>query len=128
MRSIISLTILSILAACGNDQSTESPAPAAQTGIDGFDVILAGGTVVDGLGNQRFNADVGIRADRIVAVSTSGLAGAEAEAVIDVSGLIVAPGFIDNHAHIQTTIHEYPLAENFHPSGDHDDHCRAAQR
>ena len=33
------------------------------------------------------------------------------------SGLIVSPGFIDNHAHIQTTIHEHPLAENFTRQG-----------
>jgi N-acyl-D-aspartate/D-glutamate deacylase len=37
----------------------------------------------------------------------------QARTVIDVQGLVVAPGFIDNHAHIATSIHRYPLAENF---------------
>ena len=36
---------------------------------------------------------------------------------LNATGLVVAPGFIDHHAHIQTTIHEYPLAENFTRQG-----------
>ncbi|NKB86985.1 MAG: amidohydrolase family protein [Acidobacteria bacterium] len=64
-----------------------------------YDVVLAGGTVMDpetGLNAVRY---VGIRGDRIVAVSEEPLAGSD---VIDVTGLIVAPGFIDMHAHGQT--------------------------
>jgi N-acyl-D-aspartate/D-glutamate deacylase len=98
-------------------QAAPPPPEPRPAEIAGFDVVLRGGTVVDGLGNPRFRADVGIRGDRIVAVSPSGLAEAEADAVVDVTGLIVAPGFIDNHAHIQTTIHEHPLAENFTRQG-----------
>ncbi|MEM9759966.1 MAG: hypothetical protein AAF933_12070, partial [Pseudomonadota bacterium] len=82
-----------------------------------FDVILSGGTVVDGLGTPRFKADLGLRGERIVAVSRTPLDPRDAEEVVDVSGLVVAPGFIDNHAHIQTTIHEHPLAENFTRQG-----------
>ena len=114
MKKTITLTLISILAACGGEPpAPATPAEASHT----FDVVLAGGTVVDGLGNPRFRADVGIRDDRITAVSTSGLGDADAATMIDVSGLIVAPGFIDNHAHIQTTIHEHPLAENFTRQG-----------
>jgi N-acyl-D-aspartate/D-glutamate deacylase len=114
MKKTITLTLISILAACGGEpQAPATPSEETHT----FDVVLAGGTVVDGLGNPRFRADVGIRDDRITAVSTSGLGDADAATVIDVSGLIVAPGFIDNHAHIQTTIHEHPLAENFTRQG-----------
>jgi N-acyl-D-aspartate/D-glutamate deacylase len=82
-----------------------------------YDLALLGGTVVDGSGGPRFTADVAIRGDRIVAVSATGIDPALAETVIDAEGLVVAPGFIDNHAHIQTTIHEYPLAENFTRQG-----------
>ncbi|MEM1188312.1 MAG: D-aminoacylase [Pseudomonadota bacterium] len=82
-----------------------------------FDVILSGGTVVDGLGTPRFKADLGLRGERIVAISRNPLDPRDAEEVVDVSGLVVAPGFIDNHAHIQTTIHEHPLAENFTRQG-----------
>lgn len=65
-----------------------------------YDVVLVGGTVIDGTGSERFEADVAIRADRIVAVSPSGVERAGAGRVIDVTGKIVAPGFIDIHSHL----------------------------
>ena len=114
MKRIIALLSLTVFAAC---QPAADPDPAADIQAATFDVVLAGGTVVDGLGNPRFMADIGIKGDRIEAISTSGLSAADADEVFDVSGLIVAPGFIDNHAHIQTTIHEHPLAENFTRQG-----------
>jgi N-acyl-D-aspartate/D-glutamate deacylase len=85
----------------------------AQTRVPSYDLILRGGTVVDGAGAPRFLADVGIRGDRIVRVDRAGIPIEQARQVLDAAGLMVTPGFIDHHAHIQTTIHEYPLAENF---------------
>ena len=115
MNRITTLVLAALLAAC---QQAAPPAAAPEADTDDrLDVVLTGGTIVDGLGNARFTADIGIRDDRIVAISRSGLADAGAKTVVDVSGLIVAPGFIDNHAHIQTTIHEHPLAENFTRQG-----------
>jgi N-acyl-D-amino-acid deacylase len=64
-----------------------------------FDLILSGGTVIDGSGAAGFRADVGIKGKRIVAISWDPLSDREAR-VLDVSGLVVAPGFIDMHAHI----------------------------
>jgi len=58
-----------------------------------FDVILKGGWIVDGSGNPRYRGDVAIRGDRIAAVGFLGQA--TAHDTIDVSGLVVAPGFID---------------------------------
>ncbi|MDH5803842.1 MAG: D-aminoacylase [Gemmatimonadota bacterium] len=66
----------------------------------GYDIIIAGGTVVDGTGAERFVADIGIRGDMIVAVSREGLPKEAAASVVDASGLIVAPGFIDIHSHL----------------------------
>src|SRR5579884_3797825 len=61
------------------------------------DTILRGGTVIDGSGAKRFRGDVAIAGDRIAAVgSVAKTAGARE---IDVSGLVVAPGFIDVHTH-----------------------------
>jgi len=60
-------------------------------------LLLLGGTVIDGTGKDRFIADVRIDGNRITAIGT-GLVGADAE-IIDVTGLIVAPGFIDVHTH-----------------------------
>jgi N-acyl-D-aspartate/D-glutamate deacylase len=62
-----------------------------------FDTILKDGIVVDGTQSQRYRADVGIRAGRIAKIGR--LRTSDAERALDVSGLIVAPGFIDLHTH-----------------------------
>ena len=64
---------------------------AAATGP--YDVILAGGRVVDGTGAPWFRADVGIRGDRIAAIGD--LSKAQAQRRIDATKLVVSPGFID---------------------------------
>jgi N-acyl-D-amino-acid deacylase len=75
-----------------------TPAAALQAPAnEPFDLLLVGGQVLDGTGNPWFRADVGVRGDRIVAVGN--LAGAPARRVLDVTGHIVAPGFIDIHSH-----------------------------
>ncbi|HEY7820415.1 MAG TPA: D-aminoacylase, partial [Vicinamibacteria bacterium] len=80
-----------------------------------YDLLLRGGRVVDGTGRPSFEADVGVRGDRIARIG--GIEASEAKGVLEVDGLVVAPGFIDMHAHIATTIHEHPLAENFTRQG-----------
>lgn len=62
-----------------------------------YDIILSGGTVIDGTGGPRFAADVAISGDRIAAVDR--LAGAEARQTISCRGRVIAPGFIDVHNH-----------------------------
>lgn len=62
-----------------------------------FDVILRGGDVLDGTGAAARRADVGVRSGRIAAVAD--LTVADAPDVVDASGCVVAPGFIDVHAH-----------------------------
>ncbi len=62
-----------------------------------FDVVIVGGTVVDGSGTPGYRADVGIKGESIEAIGN--LSQSEARRVIDATGLIVSPGFIDTHTH-----------------------------
>ncbi len=88
------------LAAC-------APAPPA------YDLVITGGSVVDGEGAPAAPADIGVRAGRIAAVAPAGsLASVPAARTIDASGLIVAPGFIDIHNHSDFTILVEPRAES----------------
>lgn len=103
--------VLPILVAAGISPATAQDAPAT------YDLVIRGGTVVDGTGARRYRADVALRGDRIVRVDRAGIEPTDGTPTLDATGLVVAPGFIDHHAHIQTNIHEYPLAENFTRQG-----------
>jgi N-acyl-D-amino-acid deacylase len=64
-----------------------------------YDLVLAGGVVYDGSGTETVPADVAILDGRIAAVGDLGEA--RATEAIDVTGLVVAPGFIDAHSHAE---------------------------
>ncbi|HZT30824.1 MAG TPA: D-aminoacylase [Bryobacteraceae bacterium] len=74
----------------------------ALAGAQDFDVLIRGGRIVDGTGNPSFLGDVGIRGGRIAAMGP--LAGKTANRVIDASGRVVSPGFIDIHNHSDYTV------------------------
>ncbi len=68
-----------------------------------FDVVVAGGTVIDGsAGAQPRVVDVGIRDDTVVEIGD--LSAAQASRRIDVTGCVVAPGFIDPHTHVESAL------------------------
>jgi N-acyl-D-amino-acid deacylase len=67
-----------------------------------FDLVLSGGTVVDGTGQTRRRADVGIVGDQIEAVGD--LRGHAARRTLDARGCVVAPGFIDVHVHSEVLL------------------------
>lgn len=89
--------------------SCQSPDNSAQPE---YDLLIKEGVVVDGTGQEGFSADVAISGDRIARVSRDSIASEQAQEVIEAKGLVVAPGFIDHHAHLQS-IHERPIAESF---------------
>jgi len=65
------------------------------------DVLIRGGLVYDGTGSAGVVRDVGMTGDRVVFLGDASAAGVQADRVIDASGLIVSPGFVDPHAHAQ---------------------------
>jgi N-acyl-D-amino-acid deacylase len=72
------------------------------SGVCVFDLLIRGGTVVDGSGAAPYRADVGVADGRIVAVGD--LTSAHAATALDATGRTVAPGLIDTHAHADATL------------------------
>jgi N-acyl-D-amino-acid deacylase len=71
-----------------------------------YDLVIRNGTVIDGSGLPRFQADVGIMHGKIVGI---GRIRDHAKQVIEADGLVVAPGFIDGHTHMDAQINWDPL-------------------
>ena len=93
------LVLLSLLSGCA--RSTPEPA---------FDVLITGGSVIDGDDTPAVSVDIGIRDGHVARIGQ--LSAAEARRRIDATGLTVAPGFIDIHNHSDYTILLDPKAES----------------
>lgn len=76
-----------------------------------YDLLLKDGKIIDGSGNSWFYGDVAIQGQKIAAVGK--IPEDRAKKVLNVKGLIVAPGFIDVHTHIEGNDLKVPTADNF---------------
>ena len=83
--------------------------PAAQS-TKRYDVVVAGGRVIDGTGRPATVTDVAIKDGRIAALGR--IPRSQAEQVVEAAGLVVAPGFIDVHTHADDLVSR-PAAANF---------------
>jgi len=93
--------LLALLVVATSWVGLSGPVPARAEGETRFDLVIRGGRVIDPGSGLDAVRDVGIRGDRIGAVSAAPLSGAR---TIDASGLVVAPGFIDLHTHSPTPL------------------------
>jgi dihydroorotase/N-acyl-D-amino-acid deacylase len=101
-----SLTAL-LAAACAAVALATPTSVAAQE----WTLLIRNGTIVDGTGAPGYVGDVAVAGDRIVAVSRTPLDRARARRVVDATGLVIAPGFIDLHAHLEPLL-EMPDAKS----------------
>lgn len=79
-------------------------------GAQTYDLLITNGKIIDGTGNPWFVGDIAINEGKIVKV---GRIEGDAKRTIDATGLIVSPGFIDVHTHIETNDLKFPTAPNF---------------
>src|SRR5687768_978980 len=85
--------------------------PAVASCQQGPDLLIRNGKIIDGTGNSWYYADVAVQNGKILAIGKLDSTGAKK--VINANGLIVAPGFIDVHTHIEGDERENPEANNF---------------
>lgn len=71
-----------------------------------YDLLIRNGTVVDGSGGARYRADVAVKEGRIAAI---GRLTEKASETIDADGLVVSPGFVDGHTHMDAQVFWDPL-------------------
>jgi N-acyl-D-amino-acid deacylase len=93
----------------------QTPSVLAQIPAEQYDIVVQNGRIVDGSGNPWYVADVGIRSGRIVAIGrlcSAATPDCHAKRVLDAKGLVLAPGFIDVHTHVESEIRRLPTADN----------------
>src|SRR4029079_2865670 len=76
-----------------------------------YDILIKNGKIIDGTGNNWFYGNVAIRNGKIIAVGRD--VNGSAKRIIDATGLIVAPGFIDVHTHLEGDEDKDPTAASF---------------
>jgi len=80
-----------------------------------YDVLILNGIIVDGSGKEAYKADLAISGDKIVKIGD--LKNAEAKQIVDASGKMVTPGFIDPHTHSDLSVLFNPSMENYLQQG-----------
>jgi N-acyl-D-amino-acid deacylase len=75
------------------------------------DLLIRNGKIIDGTGNSWYYGDLAVKAGKIIKIGYIG--DIQASKTIDAKGLIVAPGFIDVHGHIEGGIINTPTANNY---------------
>lgn len=77
-----------------------------------YDAIIKNGKIIDGTGNSWYYSDIAVKDGKIASIQKN-ISSVTAGKIIDATGLIVAPGFIDVHTHIEENELQTPTADNF---------------
>lgn len=85
--------------------------PSIISAQSGCDILIKNGKIINGTGNGWFYGDVAITGGKIIGVGKLNIT--NATKIIDAKGLIVAPGFIDVHGHIEGAVFSRPTADNY---------------
>lgn len=105
-RAMMALALCGLLAGCAG----LAPQPPA-------DLVITNGRILDGTGNHWTRGDIAIRDGRIIAIAPPGRLTVAAARTLDARDRIVAPGFIDVHAHIELGLWSRPTADNYIHNG-----------
>ncbi len=104
LRKQLTILFCCIIVGCAHQSTSTNSA------ID-HDTLITNGRIVDGSGNNWIRGDIAIRDGKIVALGK--LMSPRAKRVIDAKGMIVAPGFIDVHGHIEFGLFDRPTSDNY---------------
>ena len=102
MRSLFICSAIILFTFFGYLEGQAPKATASASEPQSFDILIKNGRIIDGSGNPWYSADIGIRGDRIAQIGR--LRDTKAKKVIDASGLVVAPGFIDTLGQSETAL------------------------
>jgi len=104
--SILAAGFIALITGCLGVTSSSATAADAH-----YDLVLRNARIVDGTGSPWYRADVAVRGDTIVRIAPA--ITDPATRVIDIGGLVAAPGFIDIHTHASRGIFQVPTADNY---------------
>jgi N-acyl-D-amino-acid deacylase len=105
---IVLVVAVTVVLTIGSGPGSAAPARAPKTAPDAGPALITGATVIDGTGEPGRRASVRLAAGLIAAVGA--LSPEPGERVVDGTGLVLAPGFIDTHSHADGDIFEHPDA------------------
>lgn len=99
---ISAVLAMAAFAGCGGSESDATASEPSQAPL-AVDLLIQGGTIYDGDAEQPVVGDVGIAGDRVVYVGPSPK-NVVAARIVDARGMVVTPGFIDAHSHVDTDV------------------------